>query len=108
MASSGRVIKHGRTPGQIATRTIVEVIRYAFLLLSLAFFMFPIYWIFTIAFKSSDEFMTYPPTWWPSHPTLDHFRALDGLQGILAFKNSIIVASCSTVLAVIIGGAAAY
>src|SRR5881227_1993253 len=108
MAASSATVKYRRSRRRQALRIGGEIVRYSFLLLTLSIFVFPIYWIFTIAFKSSDEFMTSPPTWWPQHPTLDHFRALQGLEGILAFKNSLIVASCSMVLAVVIGGVAAY
>lgn len=92
----------------LARRFALGGARYAFLAASLFFFLMPIYWVFTLAFKSSQEFMETPPPWWPQHPTLDHFAALGGLNGILAYKNSLIVAGGSTVCSLIIGGLAAY
>src|SRR2546430_2655801 len=108
MAAGRSTIAHRRTRSRPLRAVAFEGARYAFLGLALFFFGFPIYWVLSLAFKSSDEFLTSPPTWWPAHPTLDHFAALAGLNGLLAFKNSLIVASVSMVASVVIGGLAAY
>ena len=31
------------------------------------FFLFPIYWLFMISFKTAEEIFAYPPKWWPDH-----------------------------------------
>ena len=36
--------------------------------------IFPVYWMFSTAFKSTDDINRLTPTWFPTHPTLDHFR----------------------------------
>ena len=36
--------------------------------------IFPVYWMFSTAFKADDDINRLSPTWLPLHPTLDHFR----------------------------------
>jgi N,N'-diacetylchitobiose transport system permease protein len=37
-------------------------------------FVFPVFWMISTAFKSSDEIVSATPTWFSLHPTLEHFR----------------------------------
>jgi N,N'-diacetylchitobiose transport system permease protein len=36
---------------------------------------FPVFWMISTSFKSTDQINSFTPTWFPLHPTLDHFRA---------------------------------
>lgn len=61
----------------------------------------PFYWMFVTAFKSSDEVLAFPPTWWPADPTLESWRELfTGLRGGFHtfFLNSMVVSTTVTVL----------
>jgi multiple sugar transport system permease protein len=73
------------------------------------FLLLPLYWVVATSVKGPQEYLTDPPTWFPRHPTLSHFdNALGELRGWQGLQNSIIVSTVTTVLAVVIGSAAAY
>ncbi len=36
--------------------------------------VFPVYWMVSTAFKPTDDINRLKPTWFPIHPTIDHFR----------------------------------
>ena len=49
------------------------------------------------------------PVWFPAHPTSVHYStALNYMRGWLGLKNSLIIASATTIASVLIGTAAAY
>jgi multiple sugar transport system permease protein len=77
-------------------------------ILILIFFLFPIVWIALTAFKSNDEFLKSPPVWIPREPTLQYFGRVIESGGLNALKNSLIIASAVTFLALVIGSLAAY
>ena len=73
------------------------------------FLVLPLYWVAVSSVKAPQEIVTDPPTWYPHHPTLGHFRgALGPLRGWLGVQNSLIVAVAATILAMLIGTPAAY
>src|SRR5207249_11516512 len=50
-----------------------------------------------------------PPVWFPAHaPGVHYTTALNHMRGWLGLKNSLIIASAVTILAVLIGSTAAY
>ncbi|MCD6592303.1 MAG: carbohydrate ABC transporter permease, partial [Thaumarchaeota archaeon] len=51
----------------------LRAIRYIILIFFLFFFLFPIYWMIITAFKTSDKWFTWPPTFIPWPFTLDSF-----------------------------------
>ena len=71
-------------------------------------FLFPIYYIFTMAFKVNVDAVAYPPKW-IFIPTLKNFREIfeDGalFQNLL---NSIIVSTFCVLLGLLLGAPAAY
>ena len=78
------------------------------ILLVLAVFLFPYYWMVASAFKAAGDVTAYPPVWL-FEPTLENFRELfEDLGGLEALRNSLIVVGVSTCLALIIGSMAAY
>lgn len=83
-------------------------IRYFLLALVLAFFLFPLFWLGTLAFKTPDEYFASPPVWLPSEPTLIHLQTLLNSKGISSLANSLIIAGGATLLAITLGIPAAY
>jgi len=80
-----------------------------YILLFLVFLLFPIYWVILTSFKPTDEFQTIPPVFWTHHPTTLHYATvMNHLRGWLGLKNSLIVASLTTVFSLLIGTSAAY
>ena len=81
---------------------------WAVLLVALAFFVLPVVWIGLMSFKSQGEVFTYPPVFWPKTINLRYFSAaLHGIGG-KALKDSAIVASSSTAIALAVSVPTAY
>jgi len=85
-----------------------EIVRYVLLGCAALFFLFPLYWIFSTAFKTPSEHLAHPPVWFPATPTLVHFEKVYQLGGFRAMLNSFIIAAVNTLIALIIGGLAGY
>jgi len=98
--------------GAIGTRhkfDLGTLLSYIWVSLILIWTVFPLYWLLITAFKPLDEFMTYPPTFWPSHWTLDNF--VEGLvrqQGAGSILDSFVIATGTLVLSMLVGVPAAY
>jgi multiple sugar transport system permease protein len=91
------------------TFRIGTVLRAAFILLYLGFLLLPLYWAAVTSIKPQEDLLADPPIWWPSDPTHLHYTtALDSFNGWKGLRNSLIVAMATTVIALIIGTAAAY
>ena len=70
--------------------------------------IFPVYWIIVGAFKTSTQLLSIPPKW-VFQPRLDAFEAIFKKQGLLQnFINSLVIATCGTVLSVTFGSVAGY
>jgi multiple sugar transport system permease protein len=82
--------------------------RYALALAVLAIFLFPLYWLLITALKAPPEIRAYPPVWWPGSLNLRNFADLLVGTDAAAIAISIIVASVSTILAVVLGTIGAY
>jgi N,N'-diacetylchitobiose transport system permease protein len=80
-------------------------------LLALAIFVvmiFPVYWMFATAFKSTDDINRLTPTWFPTHPTLDHFRdAIDRPYFWSSVVNSMIIVGITVAISVVLAFLAA-
>lgn len=74
----------------------------------LVFFLFPVYWLFIISVKTPDEIYSSPPAWWPGSVHLDAYVSLFAEGDVWAIWNSLVVASVSTVLALLFGTMCAY
>lgn len=73
-----------------------------------AIFMLPILWVVMTAFKTRSDAFAMPPVWFFS-PTLQNFRAVFDESGFLhEYKNSVIVASATTIITILLGVPAAY
>ncbi|MFC9648838.1 MULTISPECIES: carbohydrate ABC transporter permease [unclassified Streptomyces] len=83
--------------------------QYAALLGFLAFLAFPLLWLVSTSFKSPQELGSINPTWLPTDPGLDNYRAAFGTQPLLhSALNSLIVAVSASVISVSIAVPAAY
>jgi multiple sugar transport system permease protein len=89
-------------------RNVRLTLRYILACLLVLIFVFPVYWLFIISFKTPDEIFAFPPVWYP--------RSIQFANYIVLFKdgdaetvlNSLILATTSTLFAMIFGTIAAY
>jgi multiple sugar transport system permease protein len=72
------------------------------------FFLFPIYWLFMISFKTADEIYSYPPKWWPGQLQFNSYAVLFKDGDAMTVWNSFVVAGVSTVFAMFLGTLCAY
>jgi ABC-type glycerol-3-phosphate transport system permease component len=74
-----------------------------------AFALFPIYWVVITSLKPRSEIYTRTPDLWPSDPQWDQYPRVLGEGHVgRALLNSLIVASGTMVICLIIGAMAAY
>jgi multiple sugar transport system permease protein len=88
---------------------LTGIAAYVIVALVILWTVFPLYWLVITAFKPLEEFMAYPPTFWPSQWTLDNF--VEGLirqQGAPAILDSAVIAVGTFVLSMAVGVPAAY
>ncbi len=77
-------------------------------LAALAFFLLPVVWIFLTSFKDQGEVFSYPPVFLAKHFNFRFYSATLGGAGGKALKDSLIVASANTALALLVGVPTAY
>jgi multiple sugar transport system permease protein len=99
-----------------------DVVTYAVLLGWLGFVFFPLYWIFTMSFKSEVDIITMPPKLTGWEPTLDNFLTVLNIErrGISAntgapvsdfpayMLNSVILVGGGIIITAVVGLMAAY
>jgi multiple sugar transport system permease protein len=71
-------------------------------------FVFPVYWLFMTAFKSPEETFANPPVWFPSSLNFTNFSAMLEGDDLRSIFNSLVIATISTIIAMILGSMAAY
>ncbi|MEP5516177.1 MAG: carbohydrate ABC transporter permease, partial [Bauldia litoralis] len=74
----------------------------------LAVFLFPVYWMFAVSLKTPREIFKYPPVWYPHTPEFNNFWVLFRDGDVWTIWNSFVIASTSTVIAMVIGIMCAY
>ncbi len=89
-------------------RRVKLVLRLAAAVAITAFFLFPIYWLFMISFKTPEEIFAFPPKWWPAQLQFDNYQVLFKDGDANTVGNSLVVASVSTVFAMFLGTLCAY
>ncbi len=82
--------------------------RYIFATAVTVVFLFPIYWLFMISFKTPDEIFHVPPLWLPGQIQFNNYWVLFKDGDVVAIWNSLIVAGASSVIAMILGTFCAY
>ncbi|QHP73020.1 carbohydrate ABC transporter permease [Bradyrhizobium sp. LCT2] len=71
-------------------------------------FLFPVYWLFMISFKTPDEIYHVPPLWIPGQIQFSNYYVLFKDGDVLAVLNSLIVAGVSSAIAIVLGTLCAY
>ena len=70
--------------------------------------VFPVFWMISTAFKPDDQVNSVTPTWFPTHPTLKHFRdALARPYFWTDVKNSVIIVLVTVAIAMVLAFLAA-
>ena len=83
-------------------------LRYAAAILLTVFFVFPVYWLFTISFKTPDEIFAFPPVWYPKSIQFSNYAVLFKDGDAETVWNSLVLSAVSTVIAMFFGTMAAY
>ena len=103
-------------------RRITTTVRYLILTVWAIMAAFPIYWIVATSFKIDTQWFAWPPIYVPDPPTLANYRnvwlgaeeyastqyAISSQKPLISLKNSLIIATTSTFLAVLFGSIIAY
>ncbi len=70
---------------------------------------FPFFWQLINSFKTQRDLFSVPPTFWPQTWTLQNYiQAFTRQPFLLYIKNSFVVASMSTFIAIVVGSLASY
>jgi ABC-type glycerol-3-phosphate transport system permease component len=88
-----------------------KIIIYFFLVLTMAFFLFPFYWIVMTSIQPKDQLYAPTPNFIPKNVNLENYRNILGAGKVniaIALKNSLIVAVSVTVVCIVFGNFAAY
>jgi multiple sugar transport system permease protein len=89
-------------------RTWRLIARYAVAIAVTLLFLFPIYWLFMIAFKTPEEIFHSPPVWYPAHIQFANFAVLFRDGDAVTVGNSLLLAGCSTLISMFLGTLCAY
>jgi multiple sugar transport system permease protein len=84
------------------------LLRYLVVAVVLVVFLFPIYWLFMISFKTADEIYHVPPLWLPGELQFNSYSVLFKDGDVRAIWNSLVVAGTSSIAAMIFGTFCAY
>ncbi|MGX8908259.1 carbohydrate ABC transporter permease [Streptomyces netropsis] len=72
-------------------------------------FAFPVYWMFTTAFKANKDIVADDPVWFPTSPTLEHFETAVNADGFWTFVgNSLAVTLIAVGLSLVIALLASF
>lgn len=85
--------------------------RYGLLLAAVvlaAIYLFPLYWMYVTALKSSGDIFRYPPAIWPAHPHLQLAQVFATYSVDRYVWNSFLVAAGTTLITMVLGTGAAY
>jgi multiple sugar transport system permease protein len=94
--------------------TVLNLARWVFLALLLAFTVLPMVWMVSTSIKTEFASIQQPPEWIPSNPTLQQYTSLlspsdrAGQQFLAYLRNSIWVSTATTVLGVLVAVPAGY
>ena len=92
----------------VRRRRISLALRYLVATLVTVLFLFPVYWLFSISFKTPDEIFAVPPVWVPGQFRLDNYLVLFKEGDAAAIWNSLVIAGVSSALAMVLGTFCAY
>ena len=83
-------------------------LRYVAACALLVLFLFPIYWLFMISFKTPEEIFSSPPAWYPASIQFNNYAVLFKDGDAVTVWNSLFVAGTSTLIAMFFGTICAY
>ncbi|HSM39223.1 MAG TPA: carbohydrate ABC transporter permease, partial [Afifellaceae bacterium] len=83
-------------------------LRYLVAVFITAITLFPIYWLFMISFKTPEEIFAYPPVWWPESIQFANYAVLFKDGDVVTIWNSLVIATVSTLFAMVLGTMCAY
>jgi multiple sugar transport system permease protein len=86
-----------RTAGWYLTSILITIV-----------FLFPVYWMFAVSLKTPQEIFRFPPAWYPATPQLQNFLVLFRDGDVWSVWNSLVIASISTLIAMVFGTLCAY
>ena len=89
-------------------KTVRLTLRYILACILVIIFVFPVYWLFSISFKTPDEIFAFPPVWYPKSIQFSNYIVLFKDGDAKTVLNSLILATASTFIAMILGTIAAY
>jgi multiple sugar transport system permease protein len=89
-------------------RTLRLMARYAAAITLTVVFLFPVYWLFMIAFKTPEEIFHSPPVWYPARIQFANFAVLFKDGDAVTVGNSLFIAGCSTLISMFLGTLCAY
>ena len=93
---------------RIKRRTAKLFARYLAAIAVTIVFLFPVYWLFMISFKTPDEIFHVPPLWTPGSIQFNNYCVLFKDGDVIAIWNSLVVAGVSSVIAMLLGTFCAY
>ena len=96
------------TAMRLRRRTAILAGRYAAATALTVVFLFPVYWLFIISFKTPEEIFAFPPRWLPDSLQLGNYAVLFKDGDAVTVWNSLVVAGVSTVIAMFLGTICAY
>lgn len=86
-----------------------DILIYVILIFIAIIMLVPSIYMISTSLKRSIDIYTYPPQWIPSVPILTNYLlAWDRIDFFRTFKNSLIVATSSTVVSILFNGMAGY
>jgi multiple sugar transport system permease protein len=107
-AVPGGAVRKRRRGGMRRRGSLVLAARYVGASALTVFFLFPIYWLFMMSLKTPEEIFASPPKWYASELQLANYAVLFKDGDAVTVWNSLVVASVSTVLAMLLGTVCAY
>ena len=84
------------------SKSLTSYIKYFIIFIAVLFFLFPIYWMFITTMKPQLEVMYYPPLFIPPEFTIKYYIEAFYWLGGEAFKNSLIITTCTTSIATVL------
>ena len=67
-------------------------LRYAIALILVVIFVFPVYWLFIISFKTPAEIFAFPPVWYPKSIQFNNYHVLFKDGDAETVGNSLVLA----------------
>ncbi len=87
----------------------IKPIKYIAITVFVFIYLFPVYWMLSTSLKTNDIIMKLPPQWFPQKPTISNFLSiLSDIRFLTFYKNTVFVATCATVLSLILAVFASY